>query len=481
MTYERRLKTLLISTALVMPSLYATTAAAQQQDACAMLEQQVAEVDLTGTAYTEEEFMRVVQTGDPQECNLWLEELQAVQAQATDPATQTDEATATAEAEAQVQETQRAIVRMEDEVVLEGQVYVDQQPAQVQVEESPVEVMIGRAQPDVTVTEQPAEIVIRQAAPTIRLDMPQPTISIEQPAPEIIITMPPPGVDVASARPTVEVRQAEPRISVTQPEPMVELELYQAEDAEASPGVQVARRDADAPPPEPQVTMSRSDAQVIYEDDTAPQEASVSLARAQPSVRFEQEDAQVEVTPAGEPQVTWSQVGEAQVVFQEAADQQQGAEDQQMDQAQMQDEQQQVDDQQQLEAQDQQQVMEDEQVATQPQAEGVQQQPGAAPMVEREGYQMTQAGEVQVEELTGATVYGVNDEAIGDVGDVILGQDQQAQEAIVDVGGFLGIGERNVRVPFEELTILRAADGSDLRVYMDTTQEQLETYPEVDG
>lgn len=447
MANEFSFKTLLLGTALVVPSVYATGAAAQD-DLCVQLEQRVAGTDLTGTAYTEEEFVRIVEQGDQEECRLWLAELEAVVVDVEGGA-QTE-----AQSEAQVTETERARVTLEDEVVIEGFVWVDQQPAEVAVEEAPVEIMVNNAEPEVTVREQPAEILIRQAAPTIRLDMPQPTITIEQPAPEIIVTMPPPNVDVANARPTIEVRQAEPRVSVTQPEPQVELELRQAENPETSEGIQIGTRTGGqegAPAPEPQVSLSRAEAQVTYQEASG-QQASAQVERAQPSVRFEQAEPQVEVTSQGEPQVSWTQAGEATVTYQEAgAEQPQG---------------------------EQQQAMATEAEA-QTGAGAVME--GNAPQVEREGFQRATIEEIDATRLTGARVYGPQDEEVGEIGDLAMSESGQVQEAVIDVGGFLGMGERHVRVPFQDMTILRGQDGEELRVYINATEEQLESYPEVEN
>lgn len=450
MMHTSSFKTLLLGTALAVPTLSATGAAAQE-DFCAQLEQRVAEVDLTGTAYTEEEFTRVVDQGDAEECRMWLEELEVAQA-----GTATE---AEAEVEAQLTETERARITLEDEVVIEGFVWVDQQPAEVQVEEAPVEIMVGDAQPEVTVREQQAEILIRQAAPTIRLDMPQPTITIEQPAPEIIVTMPPPNVDVANARPTIEVRQAEPVVSVTQPEPQVELDLRRAENPETSEGIQVGSRQAQegAAPPEPTVNLTRSEAQVTYQEPSGEQaQVSAQVERAQPNVRFEQAEPQVEMTSQGEPQVSWSQTGEARVTYQDAS----------------------AGEQQQLEGGQQQAVAAETQVETEGAAtEGTAMAGGMAPDIEREGFMRTSIEEIEATQLTGATVYGTQDEEVGEIGDLVMSQDGQVEAAVLDAGGFLGIGESNVQVPFSDLTILRSQEGDELRVYINATEEQLESYP----
>lgn len=101
-----------------------------------------------------------------------------------------------------------------------------------------------------------------------------------------------------------------------------------------------------------------------------------------------------------------------------------------------------------------------------------------APSVEREGYMVADPEELTAENLTGSSVYGVEDEDIGNVSDLVLDADGAVTEAVIDVGGFLGLGAKNVAISFDEIQILRTEAGDEFRVYMDATQEQLEALPE---
>jgi sporulation protein YlmC with PRC-barrel domain len=67
--------------------------------------------------------------------------------------------------------------------------------------------------------------------------------------------------------------------------------------------------------------------------------------------------------------------------------------------------------------------------------------------------------------LIGTTVVSANNESVGDVNDVILDRNGQVMAVVVGVGGFLGIGEKDVAVPFSALDFA-AAPG---RVSSDTT------------
>jgi PRC-barrel domain len=62
-----------------------------------------------------------------------------------------------------------------------------------------------------------------------------------------------------------------------------------------------------------------------------------------------------------------------------------------------------------------------------------------------------QPGQWMASKLIGTTVVGPNNESIGDVNDVLLDRSGQAVAVIIGVGGFLGIGEKDVAVSFSQL------------------------------
>ncbi len=103
------------------------------------------------------------------------------------------------------------------------------------------------------------------------------------------------------------------------------------------------------------------------------------------------------------------------------------------------------------------------------------------PAVEREGYATAMVEDLTAEDLTGARVYGPSDEDVGEISKLLITDDGKLDRAVIDVGGFLGMGERPVAVTLDELQIVRTEDGSDLRVYIDSSQEALEQQPEYEG
>lgn len=408
--------------------------AQDQNDACLQLQQAAEQIDFQQSGISEDQYVQVVEVDDAEQCGLLLTEVNAAMG-----------------LEGEVSETEQARVRLSDEVVIEGRAIIDQGPANVQIEEQATEVIVGESTPDVNVTQEAFDIVVRQDAPRITLDMPQPTITIEQPAPKFIITMPDPSVDVANARPQVEVRQGEPRVTVNVPEPTVELDLYQAEDPENSPGIQISRREAadgSAGTAEPEVSMTRSEAQVVYQD-TGQQQPNVSISRAEPNIRFEQGEPQIEIGSSGEPQVNWSQSGEPIVRFEDGTggnQQDEAAGSEQPDS-----------------------VMQNDQSNQQAMSGG--------PNVRRTGYEMIDASQVSAAELDGAPVFGVQGNEVSEIGTLTVAEDEP-QSVIVEIGTFMGTEPREVSVPLSDITILHSAEDGDMRAYINASEERLMSYPD---
>ncbi|MGR3464063.1 PRC-barrel domain-containing protein [Limimaricola sp.] len=524
-----RMKQLLISTALTLP--LAAGAQAQTTDAtCSDLEllltEQMADGVPAEAGMSADDINTLIAAENDAECAVVfveLEQLVAVDGE-------------TAEAEAELAETETATVRLEDEVVIEGMVFLEQEKPTVAVESGQTDVMVSNAQPDVTVNEGQAEIVIRQAPATITMDMPQPTIRIEQPAPEIIITMPEPGVDVANTQPQVEVRQADPIVSVTQPRPKVDLELQRAPEGSEG-GVQVTDRatgetyatgEAMGEPrtvEDAEVQLTTVEPTVTYEETRDGQNANVSVQRAQPNIRFESAEPVIEFTQAGEPMIEMVQTGEPVVTFNEAAVEGEAAPamDNVEAEAEMESEAA-IDTDEALEAEIESEFAEGEaavegaveevetelteaeaelegevaeaEVTTENAVEEAEAEletveaetaemadeatiESAGPAIEREGFAMIPANEIALTDIEGTTVYGINDERIGDIGDIMVNDNGQIQEVIVEVGGFLGIGEKPVAIPFDQMSVLRSEAG-EVRVFIEATEEELESMQEVE-
>ena len=100
--------------------------------------------------------------------------------------------------------------------------------------------------------------------------------------------------------------------------------------------------------------------------------------------------------------------------------------------------------------------------------------------ISRDGYAALAAADLTTEMLTGAAAYDANDEWIGELSELIVDEQGKLTDAVIDVGGFLGIGEKPVKLAMNEVDILRKGEGGEVRVYVPMTREQLEALPTYD-
>jgi ribosomal 30S subunit maturation factor RimM len=84
---------------------------------------------------------------------------------------------------------------------------------------------------------------------------------------------------------------------------------------------------------------------------------------------------------------------------------------------------------------------------------------------------MQTADEYRTSQIVGSSVYNEANENIGTVEDIVLKADGSMDEVVLSVGGFLGIGEKFVAVPFNDLKLSR--DGDSLKVSAKGTKETL--------
>jgi len=105
------------------------------------------------------------------------------------------------------------------------------------------------------------------------------------------------------------------------------------------------------------------------------------------------------------------------------------------------------------------------------------------PNINREGYVNAESNDLTADRLEGATVYGPNDENVGKINRIVLDDNGKGIKFVVlDVGGFLGLGERQIAVKMDQLNIVRSSNnGDDFRVYVDADQARLKAQPEYKG
>lgn len=79
--------------------------------------------------------------------------------------------------------------------------------------------------------------------------------------------------------------------------------------------------------------------------------------------------------------------------------------------------------------------------------------------------------------LIGADVKDANGDSLGSVSDLVLTNDGSVQSIIIGVGGFLGIGTKDVAVAYDEVQSTTAADGS-IQLSLNVTKDQLNSAPD---
>jgi sporulation protein YlmC with PRC-barrel domain len=79
--------------------------------------------------------------------------------------------------------------------------------------------------------------------------------------------------------------------------------------------------------------------------------------------------------------------------------------------------------------------------------------------------------------LIGTSVKNTAGETIGDINEVVLGKDGKVAAVVIGVGGFLGLGEREVAVSFESLQLGRGEDQRTTAM-LNTNKEALKAAPE---
>lgn len=109
--------------------------------------------------------------------------------------------------------------------------------------------------------------------------------------------------------------------------------------------------------------------------------------------------------------------------------------------------------------------------------------PNSGSMVTGSGYLAALGNDQKLSgDVIGSNVYsGPGDDAqtIGTVNDLVLTKAGEIPAAIVGVGGFLGIGEKNIGVPYRKLTV-QSDDNAEPRLIMAATKDQLTAAPAFD-
>jgi sporulation protein YlmC with PRC-barrel domain len=88
------------------------------------------------------------------------------------------------------------------------------------------------------------------------------------------------------------------------------------------------------------------------------------------------------------------------------------------------------------------------------------------------------ADQVSANTYIGQSVYNGNNESIGKVTDLIMQKQGGIVAAVVGVGGFLGIGQKNVAVPIGNVTVAQNTQDGTVKLTTSETVDSLKAAPE---
>ena len=83
---------------------------------------------------------------------------------------------------------------------------------------------------------------------------------------------------------------------------------------------------------------------------------------------------------------------------------------------------------------------------------------------------------MRTSKLIGTKVVNAANETIGDINEFVLGKDGKVAAVIIGVGGFLGMGEREVAVSFDSVRMNRDSSNNTV-VTVNATKDQLKDAP----
>jgi sporulation protein YlmC with PRC-barrel domain len=101
-----------------------------------------------------------------------------------------------------------------------------------------------------------------------------------------------------------------------------------------------------------------------------------------------------------------------------------------------------------------------------------------APMPTNSPATPSQATQWLASNVYNQSVYDHNEQKIGDLTDLIIEKDGHIKSAIIGVGGFLGVGQKDVEIPFTDLKMMTRNGKNWLA--LDRTKDQLQSAPTFD-
>lgn len=98
---------------------------------------------------------------------------------------------------------------------------------------------------------------------------------------------------------------------------------------------------------------------------------------------------------------------------------------------------------------------------------------------QKQGFVASQdAGGWRGTKLIGSSIYGPDNASVGEITDVLVGDDGKVRAVVVGVSGLLGVTDKDIAIPFEALDIKPGlAQGSVDKISVNYSKEQLKDAP----
>jgi hypothetical protein len=78
----------------------------------------------------------------------------------------------------------------------------------------------------------------------------------------------------------------------------------------------------------------------------------------------------------------------------------------------------------------------------------------------------------------GTDVIGANNEKIGDVSDILFDKDAKVLAYVIGVGGFLGIGQKDVALAPTAFQLMPPTDRDNMKLQLSMTKDELKAAPD---
>jgi hypothetical protein len=285
----------------------------------------------------------------------------------------------------------------------------------------------------------------------VTIEQPQPKVTVRQQPPKITVHIPKPIVTIQMPEPDVQVEMQDPEVVVEMGEPQLAVESTGGQDRGQAPTQQA---NVTVETAEPEVTVEQEEPEVRFEQAGT---ASTGAGEQQAGGDEQSQALQAANQPSDQPAMT-----AATETSEEPAEQQAMEEGDQTEQ-----------DEPTVAATGQQPQQKEQAEQAEPTVAAADQQP----QQEEEETELTDENPLAAmpaSEVIGAEVQNQQGDTVAEIVDLVKRQGEEDLFAVLSVGGFLGLGDKEVVVPVNELQVSQEGE----IVMVNASEDQLKGMPE---